>query len=116
SFNFDILPFSIQVLAENAVQHAISVRPEGGAIWIKCSCEDDKLTVTVRDDGPGGGRNSNRSHQFGLRSLRERLGAAFGSRAELHVRADSNGFEARFVVPRSADLVRRKDEARGEYA
>src|SRR5262249_36650634 len=66
SFNFDILPFSIQMLVENAVEHAISVRAEGGSIWIKCSCQDDKLTVTVRDDGPGGGSNSNQSHQFGL--------------------------------------------------
>src|SRR5262249_59901249 len=29
SFNFDIPPFSMQTLAENAVHHAISVRPEG---------------------------------------------------------------------------------------
>jgi two-component system LytT family sensor kinase len=28
--NFDVPPFSIQTLAENAVRHAISVRPEGG--------------------------------------------------------------------------------------
>src|SRR5215471_7974450 len=38
AFNFEIPPFSMQTLAENAVRHAISVRPEGGSIWIKCSC------------------------------------------------------------------------------
>ena len=53
AFNFDIPPFSIQTLAENAVHHAISVRPEGGSIWIHCSSGDDRLTVSVRDDGSG---------------------------------------------------------------
>src|SRR5262249_42488649 len=54
-FNFEIPPFSMQTLAENAVRHAISVRPEGGALCIACTCRDDMMTVTVRDDGPGGG-------------------------------------------------------------
>jgi two-component system LytT family sensor kinase len=54
SFQFDVPPFSIQTLAENAVRHAISIRPEGGCIWIECSCQDGRLSVSVRDDGPGG--------------------------------------------------------------
>ncbi len=49
SFNFDIPPFSMQTLAENAVHRAISVRPEGGSIWIRCSCHDGRLTLSVCD-------------------------------------------------------------------
>ena len=79
SFHFDVPPFSIQTLAENAVRHAISIRPEGGCIWIKCSCQDGRLSVSVRDDGPGGGADPGQSHQFGLRSLQERLRAAYGA-------------------------------------
>jgi two-component system, LytTR family, sensor kinase len=99
SFNFDLPPFSIQTLAENAVQHAIAVRPEGGSIWIKCSCGDGRLQVTVRDDGPGQGLHAGASHQFGLRSLRERLQAAYGSLAELRVQGGVDGFEASFIIP-----------------
>lgn len=99
SFNFELPAFSIQTLAENAVHHAIAVRPEGGAIWIKCSCGDGRLQVTVRDNGPGGGSNTAESHQFGLRSLRERLQAAYGPSAELHVHGGGDGFEASFTVP-----------------
>src|SRR5216684_85811 len=98
-FNFDLPPFSIQTLAENAVQHAIAIRPEGGSIWIKCSCSDGRLQVTVRDDGPGHGSDPGASHQFGLRSLRERLQAAYGSSAELRVHGDVGGFEAGFIIP-----------------
>lgn len=99
SFNFDIPPFSMQTLTENAVRHAISVRPEGGSIWIRCSCQDGRLTITVRDDGPGGAPDPSQAHQFGLRSLRERLRAAYGPSADLRVHSGSDGFEASFVVP-----------------
>jgi hypothetical protein len=99
SFNFDVPPFSIQTLAENAVRHAISSRPEGGSLWIRCSSHDGRLTVTVRDDGPGGGAEAGQSHQFGLRSLRERLRAAYGSSADLCVHGGREGFDASFVVP-----------------
>jgi LytS/YehU family sensor histidine kinase len=99
SFHFDLPPFSMQTLAENAVHHAISIRPQGGSIWIKCSCEKGGLCVSVRDDGPGGAVAPSQSHQFGLRSLRERLRAAYGSSAELTVQDGKEGFEAGFVVP-----------------
>jgi two-component system LytT family sensor kinase len=100
---FNVPPFSMQTLAENAVRHAISIRPEGGSIWIRCSCKDGRLSVTVRDDGPGGGMNVGQSHQFGLRSLRERLLAAYGPEAELHIDRTLEGCEASFVVPSLPD-------------
>lgn len=102
-FNFDLPPFSMQTLAENAVRHAIALRPEGGSIWIKCCCQSGKLAVSVRDDGAGGSADAGPSHQFGLRSLRERLHAAYGPSADLHVHGNSGGFEASFVVPSSSE-------------
>jgi two-component system LytT family sensor kinase len=114
SFNFDVPPFSIQTLAENAVRHAISIRPEGGSIWIKCSCQDGRLDVTVRDDGPGGGADRGQSHQFGLRSLRERLRAAYGAVADLRLHSSPEGFEAGFVVPPSSESPLIDRESVGE--
>jgi signal transduction histidine kinase len=101
SFNFELPPFSMQTLAENAVHHAISIRPAGGSIWIRCTCHEGKLIVSVRDDGPGDGVDSATSHQFGLRSLRERLSAAYGESAGLQIQNSSQGFEATFEVPSS---------------
>ena len=114
SFNFDIPPFSMQTLAENAVHHAISVRPEGGSIWIKCFCHDGQLSLSVRDDGPGSGSDSGQSHQSGLRSLRERLRAAYGPTSDLHVRSGPEGFEASFVVPPSSEASPVERERVGE--
>jgi sensor histidine kinase YesM len=101
SFNFDIPPFSIQTLAENAVRHAVAIRPEGGSIRIKCSYEGGRLSISVRDDGPGNGADAGQSHQFGLRSLRQRLRAAFGPVADLCVHSGPEGFEASFIVLRN---------------
>ena len=115
AFSFDVPPFSMQTLAENAVHHAISVRPEGGSIWITCRCQDGRLMITVRDDGPGECADAPESHQFGLRSLRERLRAAFGPACELSVRSSLNGFEASFVVPAPAETVV-ADNAEGKRA
>src|SRR5262249_52590352 len=106
SYHFDVPPFSMQTLAENAVHHAISIRPEGGSIWITCSCHKDQLRISVRDDGPGGRTpDQGQTHQFGLRSLRGRLQAAYGPSTELTVQGSSEGFEACFVIPSPAESL-----------
>ena len=100
AYNFDLPPFSMQTLAENAVHHAIATRPEGGAITISCSCKDDGyLQITVNDDGPGNAPEPAQSHQFGLRSLRERLAAAFGPASELRINNTTHGCEAVLLIP-----------------
>lgn len=105
--DFDLLPFSLQALAENAVQHAIASRSEGGRIWIRAACRAGRLHVSVRDDGPG--RNgasapgAETSPQFGLRALRERLQAAHGPEAELRTESRADGYEAELIVPLPAE-------------
>jgi len=111
SFNFEIPPFSMQTLAENAVRHAIAVRPQGGSIWIKCSCQQGRLTVSVRDDGPGDGQDDGPSNGFGLRSLRERLRSAYGPSADLRVHSTPEGFEASFEIPSLESPVIRQVQA-----
>jgi len=103
SFHFEVPPFSIQTLAENAVHHAIGVRAEGGSIWISSSCEAGTLRVTVRDDGPGDAGETGTSHQIGLKTLRERLLASFGASALLQVHSGPEGFQAYFEVPAPKD-------------
>jgi len=102
AFEFDVPPFAIQTLAENAVHHAIAIRPEGGSIWIRCERTAGGLEVSVRDDGPGAAGESAPSHQLGLRSVRERLVAAFGALADLRIDRSSDGFRASFLLPVSA--------------
>jgi signal transduction histidine kinase len=68
--------------------------------------------VTVRDDGPGEEVEAGKSHQFGLRSLRERLRAAFGSEAALTLHRGPEGFEARLELPARCELHDAKSSAK----
>jgi two-component system LytT family sensor kinase len=43
----------LQPLVENAVQHAVALRPEGGRVLIEVRSEDAGLRIIVEDDGPG---------------------------------------------------------------
>jgi two-component system, LytTR family, sensor kinase len=115
SFDFELPPFSIQTLAENAVHHAIAVRPEGGSIWISSTCEDDMLTIKVRDDGCGHSPPNARSNRFGLKSLRERLDAAYGALAELTVRSDPAGFEACLRIPANVEGAQHPQSSEGRF-
>lgn len=101
SFTFDVPPFSMQTLAENAVHHAIAVRPEGGWLSITSCCKEGRLEISVRDDGPGEAIDAAQSHRFGLHSLRERLRAAYAGSTELRVKRSESGFEATLVIPKA---------------
>ena len=93
-------PFALQTLVENAVHHSIAARPAGGRIEITARANDKNLFVQVRDDG-GNGLSSQNGSQFGLRALRERLCAVYGSGAQLDIAPEPNGFAVSFVVPRT---------------
>lgn len=43
----------LQPLVENAVQHAVATRAEGGTVRIGIECAAETLVVRVEDDGPG---------------------------------------------------------------
>lgn len=43
----------LQPLVENAVQHGVAVRPEGGRVLIDVAAVGDRLRIVVEDDGPG---------------------------------------------------------------
>jgi LytS/YehU family sensor histidine kinase len=93
-------PFALQTLVENAVHHSIAARPAGGRIEITARVSEKNLFVQVKDDG-GNGLSTQNGSQFGLRALRERLSAVYGSGAQLDIASEPNGFAVSFVVPRT---------------
>lgn len=95
--------FTLQPLVENAVQHSIATRPEGGLIQIRAALEAELLVVTVRDDGPGADmQQASDSDGHGLRALEQRLQAIYGGAARLIIEtAPGEGFMARIMLPQS---------------
>lgn len=95
-------PFSLQVLVENAIRHAIAPSPRGGGISIAGRHAGGRLILEVRDDGPGARAEevaAGKGHGLGV--LRERLAARYGSEADLEIEtAPGAGFLARVTIPR----------------
>ena len=101
-------PLSVQPLVENAVQHGIGESPDGGTVRLTARVEAEgaeasspRLSVRVRDDGPGADPESlDSSGGIGLELVRRRLQLAYGRDAELRLETEpGEGFEARVTVP-----------------
>jgi signal transduction histidine kinase len=94
-------PFALQPLVENAVTHAVAPRASGGRVSVRVRREAPRLTVEVRDDGPGTSEAAIlASPRMGLRLLRERLATLYAGRARLVFdRPEEGGLRVRLEVP-----------------
>jgi two-component system, LytTR family, sensor kinase len=94
-------PLILQPLVENAVRHGISAVSSAGTVEVTASLDDGRLSLTVRDDGPGMGHaTSQPGSGTGLRNTRERLVQLYGERAALLIsNGDAAGTTVRVEIP-----------------
>ncbi|MGE0812451.1 MAG: sensor histidine kinase [Vicinamibacterales bacterium] len=79
----------VHTLVENAVKHGIAQRLSAGTLIVEARVAGGRLTVDVRDNGPGPGPSAaatpgparRAGEQFGLRNVRDRLRGHFGDDA-----------------------------------
>ena len=90
-------PLIFQPLVENAVRHGIANRPEGGRIDLRASIEPAGLVLRVTDDGQGGPVDA--SGGLGLRAVRRRLAALYGTRATLSIDNVATRFTVTVSLP-----------------
>jgi sensor histidine kinase YesM len=92
----------LQTLVENAVKHGISGLRGPGRIDVHASVTDGRVTLEVRDTGPGiaaAGSAASAGESFGLRSVRDRLRGHFGESASLDLRREGDSTVARIDLP-----------------
>jgi signal transduction histidine kinase len=93
----------LQTLVENAVKHGISRLRTPGRIDVSATQSDGRLTLEVRDTGPGVDSRSDVSSPpgegFGLRSVRDRLHGHFGAQASLELGRERHQTVARIRMP-----------------
>ncbi|HWL86827.1 MAG TPA: histidine kinase, partial [Polyangiaceae bacterium] len=102
----------LQPVVENAVRHGIARRASAGQLGISADRDGDRLSLTVRDDGPGppDGFVLTACAGLGLRNIRERLEQQYGEQAEFRLeRLEGGGALARILLPfridQSADAI-----------
>ena len=99
----------LQTLVENAIKHGLEPRSGGGTIWVLAVAKEDRVAVTVADDGNGFGTETSGSG-IGLRNVRERLHLAYGADAAFDIAANfPAGVAATITVPMTGPREMRHD-------
>jgi len=93
-------PLLLLPIVENAVRYAITPRVKGGRIEVDVVREQDKLSVTVKDDGPGHQNAARLTEGIGLANTRMRLQKHYSGAASFAYRNRMPaGFEVEFRLP-----------------
>jgi signal transduction histidine kinase len=82
-------PLLLQPLVENAIQHGLEPRVEGGRVQVTAAREGDRLMLQVTDDGQGfsAGTLPRRAGSFGLDQVFDRVASAYGGRGEVELQS-----------------------------
>ena len=84
----------LQPLVENAVQHGLAPRLDGGSVVVHAAVHAGRLEIRVLDDGVGltaPGKSRRAGGGLALANLRSRLQAEFGAAASLSLRERESG-------------------------
>lgn len=83
-------PLLIEPVVENAVIHGISPKPEGGKISLDIKKENNKICISVSDNGVGLHQDDPKSG-FGLYSVKERMQLIYKDKAEFKIISSPQG-------------------------
>ena len=91
----------LQPMVENAVKHGIAKRVQGGVIRIRAFPTDDKVTLSVYNDGPMLPQGWEQAPSgIGLANVRSRLQSLYGKEFEVNIHnREPGGVEVSISVP-----------------
>ena len=91
---------ALQPLVENAIKHGISVDSAAGRLEIAAQRNNGRVSLRVRDDGPGPVPGSRLRFGVGLNNVQSRLKQLYGDESSLELtRGDGRGCEAIITIP-----------------
>jgi len=102
----------LQPLIENAIRHGVSKNPGAGVIRIEARLREEKLHVTISDNGPGiTAPTRSAGGGVGLENTKARLEQAYAGRSELGLRrAGERGTIVELSLPAPAQKEISADE------
>ncbi len=94
-------PLLLQPLIENAIQHGLEPKVEGGEVCVKAHLDGDSLVLTVADDGlgPEAPARCGSHNGVALENIRQRLREQFGGAGSLVVVGTQPGTLATLRIP-----------------
>jgi two-component system LytT family sensor kinase len=91
---------ALQPLVENAIKHGISVDSAAGRLEIAAQRNNGRVSLCVRDDGPGPALGSRLRFGVGLNNVQSRLKQLYGDESSLELtRVNGRGCEAIITIP-----------------
>ncbi|GBG10522.1 two-component sensor histidine kinase [Paenibacillus agaridevorans] len=99
-----MLKLSLQPLVENAIQHGLVYRKQGGVIIVRAIRDERLLVLEVEDNGAAANRpkrpSSARTRKgIGLSNLRERLSLLYREDGRLELKQQEEGMLVRMTIP-----------------
>ncbi len=97
-------PLLLQPLVENAIQHGLEPKIDGGRLRIEVRRQDGELLLTVSDDGlgPQAPKRRGPGNGIALDNIRQRLRALYGDAAWLAIEPLQPGTRATLRLPFSS--------------
>lgn len=99
-------PMVLVTLAENAIKHGLAPADLGGTVRIAARLKEERLQVTISDDGVGFGGAGAGGSGVGLVNIRRQLAARYGDLAQLMLEDADPGVCARITLPWHAEIER----------
>jgi LytS/YehU family sensor histidine kinase len=98
---------ALQPLVENAVKHGVTARSQGGLIEISAWKQDERLWLSVRDNGDGltEGGLAALEKGIGLSNTRARLECLYGRNHRFEFSNAQGGLTVRIVLPWRTETV-----------
>lgn len=90
----------LQPIVENAIQHGLEPKVDGGQITVRASRQGPHLLLEVEDSGVGATGDLGHAPGFGLQQVRDRLLTTYGEHARLDWQAaPAGGVAVRLTLP-----------------
>jgi two-component system, LytTR family, sensor kinase len=99
--NYKVIPFCLQILAENAIKHGISKQKKGGIIKVSGEKNNNNLMLKVMNIGSLNQEPDflDESTGIGLENLAKRLKINFGEKATFNISEKDKWITAMVVLP-----------------
>ena len=99
-------PLLLQPLVENAIQHGLEPRVQGGQLRVRAWAQAGQLQLEVADTGVGYEPTQVRPDRFGLSQVRDRVATAYGGAGQVHWQsAPGAGTQVRLSLPMTFEVA-----------